>query len=52
MKKVLIIEDDKDIMELVAIHLGELNCEVARCYNGNDGFRESQSAQYDLMCWI
>ncbi|MDB0602712.1 response regulator transcription factor [Tenacibaculum maritimum] len=43
-KKVLIIEDDKEIVKLLEIHLKDLEFEICKAYNGKDGlelvFRE------------
>lgn len=49
MKKVLIIEDDLDIIELLDIHLKDLNCEVERALNGEDGFLKAKAGKYDLL---
>ena len=34
MKKVLVIEDDKSIADLLEIHLKDLNCEVTTILDG------------------
>ncbi len=49
MKKVLVIEDDKSISDLVHIHLKDMGCEVTRCYDGNDGLKEAVDNSYDLI---
>ncbi len=49
MKKVLIVEDDKDIVALLKIHLKDLQCEVDACYDGNEGLQKALSNPYDLM---
>lgn len=49
MKKVLIIEDDKEISNLLEIHLKDLNCEVNRCFDGVTGLRNAKKDRYDLI---
>ena len=34
MKKVLIIEDDKEISDLLEIHLTDIDCEITKEYDG------------------
>ena len=49
MNKVLLIEDDPHIGELVSIHLKDLNCEVEVCADGRDGYHKASSGDYDLI---
>lgn len=49
MKRVLIIEDDIDIAELVSIHLKDLFCEVMHCTNGEDGLLSATKESLDLI---
>ncbi len=49
MKKVLIIEDDKEISNLLEIHLKDLNCEVDRCFDGVTGLNNAKKYRYDLI---
>ncbi len=49
MKKVLIIEDDKEISNLLEIHLKDLNCEVNRCFDGITGLSNARKDRYDLI---
>jgi DNA-binding response OmpR family regulator len=49
MYKVLVIEDDPDILELLNIHLSDLDCEVSKSSNGRIGYEMAQSQQYDLI---
>ncbi len=49
MKRVLIIEDDIDIAELVSIHLKDLFCEVMHCTNGEDGLSSATNEPLDLI---
>jgi DNA-binding response OmpR family regulator len=48
-KKVLIIEDDKDITDLVEIHLGDLGYKLEKAYDGESGLSKSLSGDYDLI---
>lgn len=48
-KKVLIIEDDPDIVELLKIHLEDLECEVSHLMQGPEGFARAQKGNYDLI---
>jgi len=49
MKKVLIIEDDPQIIELLAIHLTDLSCEVTSARDGNEGLTLALKNYYDLV---
>jgi DNA-binding response OmpR family regulator len=49
MKSVLIIEDDKEISDLIAIHLNDLDCEVTKIYNGLSGFNAAKDTPFDLI---
>jgi DNA-binding response OmpR family regulator len=49
MKKVLVIEDDKDIVSLLEIHLKDLQCEVSSVYSGEDGLLLMSSNRFDLL---
>ena len=49
MKKVLIIEDDKEISNLLEIHLKDLLCEVTKCYDGLVGFNTIKKGKYNLV---
>jgi DNA-binding response OmpR family regulator len=48
-KRVLIIEDDKDITDLVEIHLGDLGFVLDKAYNGETGLSKALSGDYDLI---
>lgn len=41
MEKVLLIEDDLRMVELVTIHLKDLNCLVDVSNNGLDGYKKA-----------
>ncbi len=48
MKRVLVIEDDHELVELLDIHLADLGCEVDKAYDGRDGLQKALSGTYDL----
>lgn len=48
-KKVLIVEDDRDISELLEIHLNDLYCEVTTVHDGKEGFEMAQVHPYDMI---
>ena len=41
--RILIIEDDKDIVHLLKVHLRDIGCEVTSAYDGKSGLREANS---------
>ena len=49
MKKVLIIEDDKEISSLLEIHLNDLNCEITKEFDGLKGLNEAKKKKSDLI---
>lgn len=49
MKNVIIIEDEKDIAELVQLHLEDMDCNVEVFSNGRLGYDYSRSNPFDLM---
>lgn len=49
MKKVLIVEDDKRISELLDIHFTDMQFEVHKSYRGNEGLRLALSHSFDLI---
>lgn len=49
MKEVIIIEDEKDIAELIELHLEDLDCEVKIFHNGKEGFEYALMNPFDLM---
>ena len=49
MKKVLIVEDDKRIAELLDIHLSDMDFSVDKSYRGNDAMTKILSSDYDLI---
>jgi len=49
MEKALIIEDDKDISELIAIHLADMDMEVDKSFDGKDGLMKALNNQYRFI---
>lgn len=49
MSKVLIIEDDPEIINLLEIHLKDLSCDVMRAMDGGSGFDMALSEKPDLI---
>ena len=49
MKKVLVIEDDKSIVDLLEIHLKDLNCEVTTILDGTEGLRFATTESFDMI---
>ncbi len=49
MRDVLIIEDDEDIADLIAIHLSDMDCQVTKLDNGRVGYEKAMQKTYDLI---
>jgi len=49
MKKVLIIEDDPEIVELLSIHLKDLDCTVDMSNDGFSGLEKATQQEFDLL---
>ncbi len=49
MTKVLIVEDDPNIIELIALHLRDMDCEVTQCTTGPDGFNQAKNGKFALI---
>jgi len=49
MNQVLIVEDDKDLTNLLSIHLHDLECEVAIKHDGSSGFDAAMEGEFDLI---
>lgn len=49
MEKILIIEDDKDISELLSIHLKDLDFKTVHSYDGKDGLLKALNNKYKLI---
>ena len=48
-KRVLIVEDDRDIAHLVALHLKDIDCEVETVADGRSGLERAQDGEHDLI---
>lgn len=49
MRQVLVIEDEKEISDLLEIHLSDLNCEVTKVNDGKIGLELALNDQFDLI---
>lgn len=49
MRKVLVIEDDTSILELLDIHLKDLDCQVTKISNGRLGLEQALANDFDLI---
>lgn len=49
MRKVLVVEDDRDIVDLLEIHLKDLDCELEKAYDGNAGLAKATAENFDLV---
>lgn len=49
MKKILMVEDDKSIVELVDIHLKDIHCETTKAYTGSEGLKLALKNKYHLI---
>jgi DNA-binding response OmpR family regulator len=49
MKQVLIIEDDREISNLLEIHLHDLKCEVEKSFDGLSGLKSAKTGKFDLI---
>ena len=48
-KKVLVIEDDPNLIDLLEIHLKDLHCDLEKATDGGAGLEKAQSGQFDLI---
>lgn len=49
MEKALIIEDDKDISELISIHLTDMDLEVDKAFDGKEGLMKALNNHYRFI---
>ncbi|MCG6189453.1 response regulator transcription factor [Maribellus maritimus] len=49
MEKVLIIEDDKDISELISIHISDMNFEIDKAFDGKTGLLKALNNTYKFI---
>ncbi len=48
-QQILIIEDERDIADLIQLHLRDLNYAVTIARDGNSGLRQANAADWDLI---
>jgi DNA-binding response OmpR family regulator len=49
MHRILVIEDENDISQLVKLHLEDIGCEVKQAFDGIVGLAEAQAQPYSLI---
>ncbi|MEO6613095.1 MAG: response regulator transcription factor [Chitinophagaceae bacterium] len=49
MKKILMIEDDKHLIELVDIHLRDINCDTTKVSTGKEALQKGLTQHFDLI---
>lgn len=49
MRQVLVVEDDPNIIDLLEIHLRDIDCEVTRATDGMRGLKAAESQDFDLI---
>ena len=49
-RRILVVEDERDIAELVALHLGDLCDEVVVAGDGHEGLRLATTCDWALVC--
>lgn len=47
--KVLVVEDERPISDLIAVYLRREGCEVQACFDGESGLASAQSEAFDLI---
>jgi DNA-binding response OmpR family regulator len=48
-RKILVVEDNKDLAQLLGLHLRDLSYEVELAFDGDTGLAKFKSKQYDLI---
>jgi DNA-binding response OmpR family regulator len=48
-RRILVIEDNAEIADLLSLHLGDLGCDVRLAADGLTGLEEARSEAYDLI---
>ena len=49
MKKILMVEDDKHLIELVDIHLKDINCDTTKVSTGKEALQKGLNKKFDLI---
>jgi len=49
LRKVLVVEDQQELAELVQLHLKDLNCEVSLAFDGPSGLAQIRAHDFDLV---
>jgi len=48
-RRVLIIEDEVAIVDLLIIHLDDMHCDITKAYDGLEGLEKARSEMFDLI---
>ena len=48
-RKILVVEDNKDLAQLLKIHLSDLSYKVELAFDGDSGLAKAESENYDLI---
>jgi DNA-binding response OmpR family regulator len=48
-REVLVVEDDRDIVSLLEMHLRDLGCQTTTAFDGRDGLEHALRRQWDLV---
>lgn len=48
-RKVLVVEDEHDIAQLIRLHLNDIDCEVTLAADGHAGMRQAFAQEWDLV---
>lgn len=49
MNQILVVEDNRDMADLVAMHLRDMGAEVTVCVDGDDGLQKALTGKFDLI---
>jgi len=48
-RRILVVEDEQDIAELIALHLSDIGCEVTLAADGHEGMRLAFAREWELV---
>ena len=48
-RKVLVVEDEFDIAQLIRLHLNDIDCDVTLAADGHEGMRQALAQEWDLV---